>query len=276
MKAARLAMPSIACARPRLVAPPARSARQQQHEHQRAQRNAELDQQLQRQVVRVVEERRGPIREIALSVQARLNSPKPTPVSGSLAIIASVFDQIAKRELEMSPSPPSEKRPSPPKTWPACHAPTCVKRATTRPRRDQQATPSDCTRARRDKRRSSKSPQRQARAMPNMPVREPVSTNANSKQSPSASVATTRRRRGAIRASATRAITAHSSSAAQMVGLPQVADRTPRQAGFRQQLAVGPCRVNTWIKPMQALTTPAISRPHMKADAKGSPAQRYG
>ena len=38
-----------------------------------------------------------------VSVQAKLKSPKPTPSQGCDAISASAFDQIAKRELEMSP-----------------------------------------------------------------------------------------------------------------------------------------------------------------------------
>ena len=53
-----------------------------------------------------------------VSDQAKLNSPQPTPNHGWLAISASVFDQIAKRELEMSPF---ASWASPPKTcWLAC------------------------------------------------------------------------------------------------------------------------------------------------------------
>ena len=50
-----------------------------------------------------------------VSVQAKLNSPQPTPNHGCDAISDSVFDQMPKRELEMSPLPP--KRVWPPNRW---------------------------------------------------------------------------------------------------------------------------------------------------------------
>ena len=50
-----------------------------------------------------------------VSVQAKLNSPKPTPNHGCILMSESVFDQMPKRELEMSPLPP--KRVWPPKMW---------------------------------------------------------------------------------------------------------------------------------------------------------------
>ena len=54
-----------------------------------------------------------------LSVQAKLKLPKPTPSQGCAAISDSVLAQIAKRELEMSPSAAS--RSSAPNTWwPTC------------------------------------------------------------------------------------------------------------------------------------------------------------
>ena len=58
-----------------------------------------------------------------VSVQAKLNSPNPTPVHGCRRINASVFDQMLRRELETSPL--AVKRVSPPKTWcvASAHAP---------------------------------------------------------------------------------------------------------------------------------------------------------
>jgi hypothetical protein len=57
-----------------------------------------------------------------VSVQAKLNSPKPTPDQGSRRISSSVLAQMPKRELEMSPS---ARRWAPPKVC-ADHCAHCA------------------------------------------------------------------------------------------------------------------------------------------------------
>ena len=199
-----------------------------------------------------------------VSVQAKLNSPKPTPVHGCARISASVFDQIAKRELETSPL--RLKRASPPKTCVAASRPQPPCRARSARRSAAPATSSHAGVARQAA--VEQRPTAPAAPMPSAPVRERAEHDDEQQQQrqPAAGAARERPR----------------------LAEPDRRDDRPTAAGCSGGWAGAGCRprgpealgaiqspsasrgANTWIRPIAQLPTPATTRPMQNARNAGA------
>ena len=192
-----------------------------------------------------------------VSDQAKLNSPKPTPSHGCMAISDSVLAQMPKRELEMSPSAVS--RAAPPKTWWL----SCAQ-AVTPPQHSAYTTgaSSSSTRTARGRCRSS-APHSASTNTPRVPVRDALSTNPSMNKLPS-SAATSRRRRPAS-TSQTTATADHSNRLLRWLGWRRLPLARPGIALAAIQLPSAHCGANTCTTPTPALSTPATTSAMQKA-----------
>ncbi len=164
-----------------------------------------------------------------VSVHARLNSPRPTPVHGLARISASVLAQMPKREADKSPS---DNRTSPPKVLAVLWAQLAI---SVQHSRYISGAASMARRTRRDKRLST-TPQAAMSRMPTVPVRDAVSTTASTSTMPRAAHAASGMRCANQRlplAKGTQAIKAHSSRLLRWLGclrLPTARPGRPERA----------------------------------------------
>ena len=199
----------------------------------------------------------------ALSDQAKLNSPNPTPVQGLAAIIATALRQMLARELGLSAiavaAPSVATRAAAPSAW-WLISPYQAIAPKAAPYSSGVAASSQ-----RDAgdRRLSITPHSSSRPSPTAPVREALSSMASTIKA--ASTPSTARCSRPRSCSATPATRPHSSRLARWLGWRRLPTARPGTALGAIQLASAQPGANTCISATLLASTPASSRPKANA-----------